>query len=74
MYRAWKKQLAPDGLVCINSHFPLPGNKTDLHRKLVEIHFIADDAGAFTGAAGLLFDASPLLGAPRSKVSLAFSL
>ena len=33
------------------------------------VHFIADDQGAFTGALGMLFDASPLLGAPRSKVS-----
>lgn len=33
------------------------------------MHFIADDQGAFTGALGMLFDASPLLGAPRSKVS-----
>ena len=35
----------------------------------IAIHFIADDQGAFTGALGMLFDASPLLGAPRSKVS-----
>ena len=33
-----------------------------------EIHFIADDKGAFIGALGMLFDASGLLGAPRSKV------
>ena len=32
------------------------------------IHFVADDKGAFVGSLGLLFDASPLLGAPRSKV------
>ncbi|OJT07302.1 hypothetical protein TRAPUB_1845 [Trametes pubescens] len=31
------------------------------------IHFIADDQGAFVGALGMLFDASPLLGSPRSK-------
>ncbi|KAI9059369.1 Redoxin [Trametes sanguinea] len=31
------------------------------------VHFIADDQGAFVGALGMLFDASPLLGAPRSK-------
>nr|VWP00735.1 Calcium influx-promoting protein ehs1 [Ganoderma boninense] len=31
------------------------------------VHFIADDQGAFTGALGMLFDASNLLGAPRSK-------
>ena len=34
------------------------------------IHFIADDQGAFIGALGMLFDASGLLGAPRSKVRL----
>ena len=32
------------------------------------IHFIADDQGAFTGGLGMLFDASSLLGAPRSRV------
>ena len=33
-----------------------------------DIHFIADDKGAFTSGVGMLFDASGLLGAPRSKV------
>lgn len=36
----------------------------------IAIRFIADDKGAFTGALGLLFDASPLFGAPRAKVRL----
>ena len=36
--------------------------------KYVAIHFIADDKGAFIGSLGLLFDAAPLLGGPRSKV------
>ena len=36
------------------------------------IHFVADDQGAFTAALGMLFDASPLLGGPRSKVRLEF--
>ncbi|KAF7799135.1 hypothetical protein EIP86_010366 [Pleurotus ostreatoroseus] len=31
------------------------------------IRFIADDKGAFVGALGLLFDASPRLGSPRAK-------
>ncbi|CAA7263795.1 unnamed protein product [Cyclocybe aegerita] len=31
------------------------------------IHFIADDKGAFVGSLGLIFDASGLLGGPRSK-------
>ena len=56
-------------LVCIYSHSPSSESMTDLCRISLEIHFIADDTGAFTGAAGLLFDASPMLGAPRSKVS-----
>lgn len=34
----------------------------------IAIRFIADDTGAFTSSVGLLFDASPLLGYPRSKV------
>ena len=34
----------------------------------IAIHFIADDKGAFIGSLGLLFDAAPLLGGPRSKV------
>jgi hypothetical protein len=32
------------------------------------VHFIADDTGAFTSGIGMMFDATPLLGAPRSKV------
>ncbi|KAF9476288.1 peroxiredoxin [Pholiota conissans] len=31
------------------------------------IHFIADDKGTFVGSLGLAFDASALLGGPRSK-------
>ncbi|PBK83405.1 Redoxin [Armillaria gallica] len=31
------------------------------------IHFLADDQGEFAGATGLIFDATPLLGGPRSK-------
>lgn len=36
----------------------------------IAIHFIADDKGAFVTSLGLIFDASPLLGNPRSKASL----
>jgi hypothetical protein len=39
---------------------------------LIEIRFIADDKGAYTGALGLLFDATPRLGGPRSKVRKVF--
>ena len=35
---------------------------------LVDVEFIADDKGELTSALGLLFDASGLLGGPRSKV------
>jgi len=37
-----------------------------------KIHFIADDAGEFTTALGLLFDATGLLGGPRAKVRSPF--
>jgi peroxiredoxin len=40
-------------------------------KKLAEegtkVRFIADDTGAFVTSLGLIFDASALLGAPRSK-------
>lgn len=32
------------------------------------IHFIADDKAAFVSSLGLVFDATDLLGGPRSKV------
>ncbi|KAK0430952.1 hypothetical protein EV421DRAFT_1689960, partial [Armillaria borealis] len=31
------------------------------------IHFLVDDQGEFAGATGLIFNATPLLGGPRSK-------
>jgi peroxiredoxin len=39
-----------------------------LHLIIPAIHFIADDKGAFVSSVGLIFDASGLLGGPRSKV------
>jgi peroxiredoxin len=36
--------------------------------KNIDLRFIADDTGALTTQLGLLFDATALLGAPRSKV------
>lgn len=39
----------------------------DIHL-FVAIHFIADDQGIFSTHVGLVFDATALLGAPRSKV------
>ena len=41
---------------------------TEMIPEELTVHFIADDQGAFVGALGMLFDASALLGAPRSKV------
>lgn len=37
---------------------------------VLAVHFVADDKGAFTSAVGLIFDASPFLGGPRSKVDV----
>ena len=37
---------------------------------VLAVHFVADDKGAFTSAVGLIFDASPFLGGPRSKVDI----
>lgn len=36
------------------------------------VRFLADDSGAFTAKLGMLFDATPLLGGPRSKVRSLF--
>lgn len=35
-----------------------------------KVRFIADDKAEFTLGLGMLFDATPLLGGPRSKVCL----
>ncbi len=35
----------------------------------IGVRFIADDKGELVSRLGLIFDASPLLGSPRSKVS-----
>ena len=52
------------GLCAYTQPFVLPS---------IAVRFLADDAGAFTAKLGLLFDATPLLGGPRSKV-ISFSL
>ncbi|KAI0740400.1 Redoxin [Earliella scabrosa] len=54
-------------IVAVNDAFVTKAWKEQLAPEGTPIHFIADDQGAFTGALGMLFDASPLLGAPRSK-------
>ncbi|OBZ73407.1 putative peroxiredoxin pmp20 [Grifola frondosa] len=54
-------------VVGVNDVFVMKAWKEQLASAGTPVHFIADDKGAFIGAMGLLFDASPLLGAPRSK-------
>ena len=74
--KAWKEKLAPEGTRQSNSNlwpssafFPhIYSHLGCVRNSLIAVHFIADDQGAFTGALGMLFDASGLLGAPRSKV------
>lgn len=54
-------------VVAVNDAFVTKAWKDKLASSGTPIHFIADDKGVFTSAVGLLFDASPLLGGPRSK-------
>ncbi|KAI0086759.1 Redoxin [Irpex rosettiformis] len=54
-------------VLAVNDVFVLKAWKDSLAPNGTPIHFIADDTGAFSGALGLLFDASPRLGSPRSK-------
>jgi 2-Cys peroxiredoxin 5 len=51
----------------VNDAFVMKAWKEKLAPNGTPIHFIADDKGAFVTALGLIFDASPLLGSPRSK-------
>ncbi|KAK7696373.1 hypothetical protein QCA50_001027 [Cerrena zonata] len=54
-------------VVAVNDVFTMKAWKEHLAPGGTPIHFIADDKGAFVGSLGLLFDASVLLGGPRSK-------
>ncbi|KAI8977861.1 Redoxin [Trametes punicea] len=54
-------------VVAVNDVFVMKAWKQQLAPGGTPVHFIADDQGAFVGALGMLFDASELLGAPRSK-------
>ncbi|KAI0075025.1 Redoxin [Panus rudis PR-1116 ss-1] len=54
-------------VVAVNDVFVLKAWKDQLAPGGTPIRFIADDKGAFVGSLGLLFDATPLLGGPRSK-------
>ncbi|KIM37403.1 hypothetical protein M413DRAFT_448471 [Hebeloma cylindrosporum] len=51
----------------VNDAFVMKAWKNSLAPNGTPIHFIADDKGAFVSSLGLIFDASPLLGNPRSK-------
>jgi len=54
-------------VVAVNDVFTMKAWKEKLASEGTPVHFVADDKGAFVGALGMLFDASELLGAPRSK-------
>ncbi|KAF9565443.1 Redoxin [Agrocybe pediades] len=54
-------------VVAVNDAFVTKAWKEKLAPKGTPIHFIADDKAAFVSSLGLLFDASGLLGGPRSK-------
>ncbi|EMD35799.1 hypothetical protein CERSUDRAFT_26200, partial [Gelatoporia subvermispora B] len=54
-------------VVAVNDVFCMKAWKEQLAPAGTPVHFVADDKGAFVGALGMLFDASPLLGGPRSK-------
>ncbi|KAJ7641366.1 Redoxin [Roridomyces roridus] len=54
-------------IVAVNDVFVTKAWKENLAPGGTPVRFIADDSGAFSTAIGLIFDASPLLGHPRSK-------
>ncbi|KAG7442107.1 Redoxin [Guyanagaster necrorhizus] len=54
-------------VVGVNDQFVMNAWKEKLAPNSTPIHFLADDQATFTGATGLVFDATPLLGTPRSK-------
>lgn len=53
-------------VVAVNDAFTTQAWKEKLGAKNPLIHFLADDTGAFTKSAGMSFDATGLLGGPRS--------
>ncbi|KIK54613.1 hypothetical protein GYMLUDRAFT_206331 [Collybiopsis luxurians FD-317 M1] len=54
-------------VVGVNDAFVMKAWKEQLAPQGTGVRFIADDKGDFTSGLGLMFDASPILGAPRSK-------
>ncbi|KAJ7629381.1 Redoxin [Mycena polygramma] len=67
-YDAFKaKGIEQIAVVAVNDVFVLKAWKENLAPEGTPVRFIADDSGSFTTNLGLLFDATPLLGNPRSK-------
>ncbi|KAJ7752149.1 Redoxin [Mycena metata] len=67
-FEAFKaKGIQQISIVAMNDVFVLKAWKENLAPEGTPVRFISDDAGAFTTALGLGFDASPLLGGVRSK-------
>ncbi|KAF9650380.1 Redoxin [Thelephora ganbajun] len=54
-------------VVAVNDVFVLKAWKTQMAPDGTKVRFIADDKAELTLALGMLFDATPLLGGPRSK-------
>ncbi|KII84723.1 hypothetical protein PLICRDRAFT_167024 [Plicaturopsis crispa FD-325 SS-3] len=54
-------------IVAVNDAFVTKAWKEKLAPNGTPVRFLADDKGVFLANLGLLFDASPLLGSPRSK-------
>jgi 2-Cys peroxiredoxin 5 len=54
-------------IVAVNDAFATQAWKEKLESKQPNVHFLADDTGAFTNAVGLGFDATGLLGNARSQ-------
>ncbi|KAJ4490704.1 Redoxin-domain-containing protein [Lentinula aciculospora] len=54
-------------VVAVNDVFAMKAWKEHLAPAGTSVRFMADDKGAFTSALGLMFDATPKFGAPRSK-------
>ncbi|KAF5378134.1 hypothetical protein D9615_007520 [Tricholomella constricta] len=54
-------------IFAVNDVFVTKAWKENLAPKGSNVHFIADDNAAFANSVGLAFDATPLLGGPRSK-------
>ncbi|PFH46536.1 hypothetical protein AMATHDRAFT_69595 [Amanita thiersii Skay4041] len=62
-----EKGIAEIFVVSVNDAFVMQAWKEHLANGNTSIRFVADDQGSFTGSVGMLFDASDLLGGPRSK-------